>query len=100
MKEYIIVNKTAIENKIAMLREEFDQKSKVDHEGRTLIAGQIIALVDVLHQSTPLLSEIEKAFDEGKSIGIISYQPQGHTLDKELYNERKQDYISNLKLDI
>lgn len=55
---------------------------------------------ELCSQSTPLIPEIEKAFDEGKGVGIISYQPRWHTLDKELYNERKQDYISNLKLGI
>ena len=98
-EEYIIISKTAIEKRI----EELETiEAKLMNEGMSYVAtrAKIDELYYLLHQSTPLIPEIEKAFDEGKGVGIISYQPQGHTIDKELYNERKKHYISNLKLDI
>lgn len=90
--EYVIINKTTIQKRIEKLQ-KIDEKEIWEHM-------EFDTLKHILSQSSPLISEIEKAFDEGKSVGILSYQPQGHTLDKELYNERKQNYISNLKLDI
>jgi len=44
----------------------------------------------ILFQSTPLIPEIEKAFDVGSERGEFGY---GNANDKH-------DYISNLKLDI
>lgn len=73
--KYIIVNKTAILKRI----EESANKLSPTH----------ILLKEILSQSTPLIPEIEKAFDEG-----FDYR-EGH--HKSL---SKQDYISNLKLDI
>lgn len=104
--EYIIINKTAIQKRIEELEKQYGLLSNKsdrllsDIEEEREIVGEQRGLSQILSQSTPLIPEIEKAFDEGKGVGIISYQPQWHTLDKELYNERKQDYISNLKLDI
>lgn len=100
--EYVIINKAALEKRIEELEKE-SKEIEQDESMNTLfvhIGGQSSALKNILSQSTPLIPEIEKAFDEGKGVGIISYQPKWHTLDKELYNERKQDYISNLELDI
>lgn len=98
MDEYIIINKTALEKRIEEL------KKPIAHYDGIYVSNEQMAkqdiLEDILSQSIPLIPEIEKAFYEGKGVGIISYQPKGHTLDMELYNERKQDYISNLKLDI
>jgi len=51
------------------------------------------AFVFTSEELEQLLSDV---FDSGKGIGIISYQPQGHTLDKELYDERKEEYIENI----
>lgn len=98
MNKYIIVNKAAVQKRIEELEKE--EVSEWSPGRRLWVDSAIKNLKEVLSQSTPLIPEIEKAFDEGKGVGIISYQPQGHTLDKELYNERKQNYISNLKLDI
>lgn len=88
-QEYIIISKTAIQKRI--------EKLETQNLGLTFELRN--ELKQILSQSTLLIPEIEKAFDEGKSVGIISYQAKGHTLDMELYNERKQDYTSNLKLD-
>ena len=97
MNEYIIINKTAIQKRIEELE---DSRKYSSSDNNDYYQEQIKSLKEIISQSTPLIPEIEKAFDAGKSVGIISYQPRWATLDKELYNERKQDYISNLKLDI
>lgn len=46
----------------------------------------------LLSQSTPLIPEIEKSFDAGRISCFSSKSPDG--------SAEKQDYISNLKLDI
>lgn len=96
MSKYIIIDAEAIQKRIEELEKYF---SNTDFEEERRLA-RIDELEEILSKSTPLIPEIEKAFDEGKVVGIISYQPRWHILDKELYNERKQDYISNLKLGI
>lgn len=96
--EYIIINKTAIQKRIEELK--FQREIEPDNHTQSFLDGKIKQLKQILSQSTPLIPEIEKAFDEGKGVGIISYQPRWHIFDRELYNERKQDYISNLKLGI
>lgn len=98
--KYAIINIEAIQNRIEELEMEQEKNHLLNVEKFNCLISEIKAYKNILSQSTPLIPEIEKAFDEGKSVGIISYQPRWATLDKELYNERKQDYISNLKLDI
>lgn len=83
--EYVIINKTAIQKRIEEL------ENKIGHNNPT--QGQyveITTLEQIISQSTPLLTEIEKAYDAG-------------TLDHELslsFDYPKSRYISNLKLDI
>lgn len=96
--EHIIVNKTLL-----LQIMEDNNKPKYHFDGYYVSDAQsakVDLIEELLEKSTLLIPELEKAFDEGKSVGIMSYQPQGHTLDVELYNERKQNYISNLKLEI
>ena len=86
--EYIIINKTAIENRIAELESKiipnpnFD--SEIDSHNLLFMAKQN-ELNKILSQSTPLIPEIEKAFDEGQTRSL---------------NLTREGYISNLKLDI
>jgi hypothetical protein len=82
MNEYIIVNKTTILKRIEELE---DIRRYGSSDSNDYYQGQIKALGDFLSQSTPLTSEIEKAFDAGKN---------SH------WQVQSQDYISNLKLDI
>jgi hypothetical protein len=86
--EYIIVNKTTIEKKIEELNVDWEERNDAgDAQWCTLIAGQLLALERILHQSTPLIPEIEKAFGLGAANNAIG-QPL------------LSDYISNFKLDI
>ena len=99
--EYIIVNKTIIQQKIEELEKKYillsnkSDKSLSDIEEEREIVGEQKALARILSQSTPLIPEIEKAFDEGfnSEEEIYKGNPTGKIIGKE-------DYISNLKLDI
>lgn len=83
-QEYIIVSKTAIEERINQLKPTLLFTNR--HE------GEIKALENILSQSTPLIPEIEKAFEAGEKYWLYSEQVS--------LRGNKQDYISNLKLDI
>jgi len=95
-EEYIIISKTAIEKKIQEL--ELTYKN-LHFTSRNTIGSmfeyKINLLQQILSQSTPLIPEIEKAFDEGfnSEEEIYKGNPTGKIIGKE-------DYISNLKLDI
>ena len=80
-QEYIIVSKTAIEERINQLKPTLLFTNK--HE------GEIKALENILSQSTSLIPEIEKAFDAGEKYG-----------EQVSLRGNKQEYISNLKLNI
>lgn len=90
MNEYVRINKTAILKRI----EELEEKSKHNElVGEYDMEGEIISeLKQILSQSTPLIPEIEKAYDVG------SYNH--HSQHTEKYDTLKQLHISNLKLDI
>ena len=82
--EYIIINKTAIQQRIEELH-------KLCVEGEYPLSAFNVDLEHLLSQSTPLIPEIEKAFDSSwfKAHGVMA--------NKE---KEKQEYIANLKLDI
>lgn len=94
MNEYIIVNKTTIEKRIQEL------KKPIAHYDGIYVSdvqkAEFEALEEILSQSTPLIPEIEKAFDEGSSAHCNS-QDWNHPTT---FDQDKQNYISNLKLDI
>ena len=98
--EYIIVNKTAIQKRIEELEKEYillsnkSDRSLSNIEEEREIVGEQRALAKILSQSTPLTPEIEKAFDKGGNVSEKSY------FNSKGYKIVKQDYISNLKLDI
>ena len=131
--EYIIINKSVLEKRIEELFTEAKELLEEDglewqdeflnykdfspnfeeHSDNSkyfyIIMGKIESLQDFLSQSTPLIPEIEKAFDEGQNrmqheiiekLGL-KYQTeqvsQSTILNMEVHSE---DYISNLKLDI
>ena len=110
MTEYIIISKTAIQQRIKELK-------ATDTASWEYQLGQINTLNEVLSQSTPLIPEIEKhsieftknllncTVSEAKSIdNIKKYHPKEYQLllgELELNGKKIfEDYISNLKLDI
>lgn len=90
-EEYIIINKTQILKRIKELEKEYNQES--EEHMKDWFLGQMEALKQMLSQSTPLLPELEKVYDVGRSSfdSALSY---------EECKEDYYDYISNLKLDI
>jgi len=88
--EYIIINKTAIEKRI----EELKKENEFYEEDSIRNFAKITQLKQILFQSTPLIPEIEKAWVDGNTPKLGEF---AHLIDDEI---RKQDYISNLKLDI
>lgn len=101
--EYIIINKTAILKRIEELKPISEYNERV---GEYDSEGEIISELEyILSQSIPLIPEIEKAFDAGfhKGYNVGQADAQSHplslTIANHIHNDR-QDYISNLKLDI
>jgi hypothetical protein len=114
-QEYIIVNKAAIQKRIEELEKEMfflNWNAKDAYED----IGKLSAYKKILSQSTHLIPEIEKAFDVGVTSVILKIDNEedntvgyskGFITKKtgesvELYprEQIKQDYITNLKLDI
>jgi len=92
--EYIIVNKTTLDKRL----EELRFLSKIGEETNPELvkaAEYRINEIELMSsQSIPLIPEIEKSFDEGFYLGVEE------TNDEHEMEDAKQDYISNLKLDI
>ena len=92
-KEYIIINKTTTQKRVEELRQVCNRElgyasDKIYFE-----------LDNLLSQSTPLIPEIEKAFDAGKD-GLYQKMDSNQGFYVGKFKGLKQDYISNLKLDI
>lgn len=98
--QYVIISKTAIQKRIEELESKiipnpnFD--SEIDSHNLLFIAKQN-ELNKILSKSTPLIPEIEKAFDAGYDLNTWE-QLEIPNEERDYLNE--QDYISNLKLDI
>ena len=96
--QYVIISKTALQKRIEELESKiipnpnFD--SEIDSHNLLFIAKQN-ELNKILSKSTPLIPEIKKAINSG----IRSFESNAYEMP-ELIEEIKQDYISNLKLDI
>lgn len=91
MDEYIIINKTATQKRI----EELEKQFKTPHIGNI---NRVEELKQILSQSTPLIPEIEKAWEHGYTRGYNLACCE--SVNSECLTPNKQDYISNLKLDI
>lgn len=86
MNKYIIIDAEAIEKRI----EELEKIEVLDEKEDIRIFAKINELKQFLFQSTPLIPEIEKAYEAGK-------------LDEELslsFDNPKGRFIANLKLDV
>jgi ketol-acid reductoisomerase len=88
--EYIIINKTGIQQRIEMLEKEIN--NTLTNEQKMLWTHELNVLRILLSQSKPLIPEIEKLILMS-SISDIDFIP-------DRVEKIKQDYISNLKLDI
>ena len=114
--EYIIINKSVLEKRIEELFteakelleedglewqdeflnykdfspnfEEYSDNSKYFY----IIMGKIESLQDFLSQSTPLIPEIEKAFEAGRKLSVDGFEEE----DEKDYRK----FISQLKLPI
>jgi hypothetical protein len=91
--EYVIINKTEILNRIEELEEvnEFFKQAKTHNPTMAACEATLSTLKHTLSQSTPLIPEIEKAFEAGIDAKLLSVAKINCTVE---------DYISNLKLDI
>ena len=92
--EYIIINRTAILKRIEEMEKQKDEYSFNPNrtEDYYRYISMIKVLKEILSQSTPLIPEIEEAFEAGEN----NMDNDGCHIDIN----GKQDYISNLKLDI
>ena len=97
MSKYIIIDEEAIQKRIEELQKDYSEKDKAnDDQWCSVICGKIVALKQILSQSTPLIPEIEKAFYTGKN----SYLKSRYLDGSPSFEDQNQEYISNLKLDI
>ena len=102
-KKYVIINAEAIEARIEELKKDYKQKAEInENQWCSIIAGEIIALKRILSQSTPLITEIEKAFTKGERYGWDSQKSIGNIdeMKEKIKLQSLENYISNLKLDI
>ena len=88
-QEYIIISKTAIQKRIEELEKQRLLELKDDFYD-TLYLGEINSLKQILSQSTPLVPEIDKAYDAGIKDKELS----------QMFDNPKGRYVYNLKLDI
>lgn len=99
MNNYVIIDADKLKLRIEELERLYKGCEKPSIQG-TLYNQLGIELKKFLSQSTPLIPEIEKAFDAGKDYGYDLGESNyiGCNRDTTIFD--KQDYISNLKLDI
>lgn len=99
--EYIIISKTAIQQRIEELEKMKIKTSNEDEKGfnqkvwndlihDSELMSEYKTLKKILSQSTPLIPEIEKAFNEARE----------YRMKNVFKHDIAKDYISNLKLDI
>jgi wobble nucleotide-excising tRNase len=87
MPNYVIIDAKSIQKRIEELEVEQEKNHLVNVEKFNCLISEIKAYRNILSQSTPLIPEIEKAFDAGSGY-----------LDITLPVECKKEYISNLKI--
>lgn len=108
--EYIIVNKTSLEKKIEEWELELQEcfKASIGEYNSDYVSNlqQAISITkELISISTPLIPEIEKAFDASFHKGYVVGQkdaeshPLALSIADHIHKDRK-DYITNLKLDI
>jgi hypothetical protein len=91
--EYVIINKKEMLKEIESLKESLAvSESNQDKIRAGIEYFEIKTLEWCLSRSTPLIPEIEKAFEVGRKLTVDAFEEE----DFKDY----EDYISNLKLDI
>lgn len=118
--EYIIISKTAIQQRIEELEKMKIKTSNEDEKGfnqkvwndlihDSELMSEYKTLKKILSQSTPLIPEIEKAFENGVDslqdnlIQKLGLRCQINEVSFTTINSTRgnlEEYISNLKLDI
>lgn len=83
--KYVIIDAEAIQKRIEELKKEEEKVLEFSIAEGLMVVSSIKTLQEVLLQSTPLIPEIEKAFDAG-------------VFEDYLNTVAKEDYITNLKL--
>ena len=106
--EYIIINRTAIQKRIEELERLYRGCEKPSIQG-TLYNQLNIELKQIISQSTPLIPEIEKAFESGvdslqdnliQKLGLTYQTNEVSSATVSSTRGNLEYYISNLKLDI
>lgn len=99
MNEYIIIDKDALLKRIEELE---DLRKYSSSDNNDYYKGQIMALNNILSQSTPLIPEIERAIEYGLSSFEDFDADSNYDAASRIQGlkEIQQDYISNLKLDL
>ena len=97
--EYAIINKTDIEKRIEEWETELQECFKApvgefNSDYVSTLQQAINTAREISSQSIPLIPEIEKAWINGNTPKLGEF---AHLIEDDV---RKQDYISNLKLDI
>lgn len=97
MDKYIIVNETSIQKRI----EELNNKGSNSKLEESLDFKELGVLKQILSHSTPLIPILEQAFDAGQfeEYKNISFDG-GENYETVRIIKEKEEYISNLKLDI
>lgn len=94
MSDYLIINKTSIENRIKELENSRDEAILAENEYAVgNFTGQIYALYELISdssQSIPLSYEISKAYDAGTNNDKLS----------QMFDNPKGRYMNSIKLDI
>ena len=93
--KYVIINKSKLQKRIEELEKFYMTARKVGLIMDT-IDREIEILKQILSQSTPLIPVLEDCFEHGVGSGKYK-QEYGENANGSL---SKQDYISNLKLNI
>ena len=92
--EYIIINKLVLEKRIKELEKQANEyafnANRTDDYYRYI--SMIKVLKEILSQSTPLIPEIEKAFEAGRKLSVDGFEEE----DEKDYRK----FISQLKLPI
>ena len=91
MKNYIIIDKTELEERIKELRKV--NNSAVNH----IYSNMANELVNILSSGKDLQPVLEDSFDTGATRCYDLYKPSASKQFKDL-DETKQDYINNFKL--